>query len=143
MSDLKHLACPACNAMNRIPAARLGQHPRCGKCHQPLFSGKPLDLHAGNFAAHIERGDVPVLVDFWAEWCGPCKMMAPQFAQAAQLLEPEARLAKLDTEAEPQLAAQFNIRGIPTLILFRAGREVARQSGAMSAQDIVRWFRQH
>ena len=143
MSDLKHLACPACNAMNRIPAARLGQHPRCGKCHQPLFSGKTLDLHAGNFAAQIARGDVPVLVDFWAEWCGPCKMMAPQFAQAAQLLEPEARLAKLDTEAEPQIAAQFNIRGIPTLILFRAGREVARQSGAMSAQDIVRWFRQH
>ena len=143
MSDLKHLACPACNAMNRIPAARLGQHPRCGKCHQPLFSGKTLDLHAVNFAAHIARGDVPVLVDFWAEWCGPCKMMAPQFAQAAQLLEPEARLAKLDTEAEPQLAAQFNIRSIPTLILFRGGREVARQSGAMSAQDIVRWFRQH
>ena len=143
MSDLKHLACPACNAMNRIPAARLGQHPRCGKCHQPLFSGKPLDLHAGNFAAHIARGDVPVLVDFWAEWCGPCKMMAPQFTQAAQLLEPEARLAKLDTEAEPQLAAQFNIRSIPTLILFRGGREVARQSGAMSAQDIVRWFRKH
>ena len=143
MSDLKHLACPACNAMNRIPAARLGQHPRCGKCHQPLFSGKPLDLHAGNFAAITVRGDVPVLVDFWAEWCGPCKAMAPQFAQAAQLLEPEARLAKLDTEAEPQLAAQFNIRSIPTLILFRGGREVARQSGAMSAQDIVRWFRQH
>ena len=143
MSDLKHLACPACKAMNRIPAARLGQHPRCGKCHQPLFSGKPLDLHAGNFAAITVRGDVPVLVDFWAEWCGPCKVMAPQFAQAAQLLEPEARLAKLDTEAEPQLAAQFNIRSIPTLILFRAGREVARQSGAMSAQDIVRWFRQH
>ena len=143
MSDLKHLACPACNAMNRIPAARLGQHPRCGNCHQPLFSGKPLDLHAGNFAAITVRGDVPVLVDFWAEWCGPCKMMAPQFAQAAQLLEPEARLAKLDTEAEPQLATQFNIRSIPTLILFRAGREVARQSGAMSAQDIVRWFRQH
>ena len=143
MSDLKQLACPACNAVNRIPVARLGQHPRCGKCHQPLFSGKPLDLHAGNFAAHIDRGDLPVLVDFWAEWCGPCKMMAPQFVQAAQLLEPEARLAKLDTEAESQIAAHFNIRGIPTLILFRAGREVARQSGAMSAQDIVRWFRQH
>jgi thioredoxin 2 len=142
MSDLKHLACPACNAVNRVPESRLGQHPRCGKCRQPLFSGKPLDLNAGNFAAHVQRGDLPVLVDFWAEWCGPCKMMAPQFAQAAQLLEPEARLAKLDTEAEPQLAAQFNIRSIPTLILFRGGREVARHSGAMGAQDIERWFRQ-
>jgi thioredoxin 2 len=142
MSDLKHLACPACNAVNRVPEARLGQHPRCGKCRQPLFSGKPLDLNAGNFAVNIQRGDLPVLVDFWAEWCGPCKMMAPQFAQAAQLLEPVARLAKLDTEAEPQLAAQFNIRSIPTLILFRGGREVARHSGAMGAQDIVRWYRQ-
>lgn len=111
----------------------------CGKCQQHLFNGHPLELNSGNFARHLQRNDIPLLVDFWAPWCGPCKMMAPQFARAAGSLEPRFRLAKVNTEAEPELGGQFGIRSIPTLVLFRAGREIARQSGAMGVQDIIRW----
>jgi thioredoxin 2 len=139
MSESLHLVCPHCHAVNRVPAARLGQGPNCGQCHRPLFDGHPLELGAATFAKHAGRNDIPLLVDFWAPWCGPCKMMAPQFAQAAGMLEPNFRLAKVDTEAEQTLAAQFGIRSIPTLALFRNGREIARQAGAMSAPDIVRW----
>jgi len=139
VSDTLNIVCPHCQAVNRVPAARLAQGPNCGKCHQALFTGHPVALTAASFAKHIERSDIPVLVDFWAPWCGPCKMMAPQFEQAARLLEPRLRLAKVDTEAEPMLGAQFGIRSIPTLALFSGGREVARQAGAMGAQDIVRW----
>ncbi|OQW68871.1 MAG: thiol reductase thioredoxin [Proteobacteria bacterium ST_bin11] len=139
MSESLHLVCPHCQAVNRLPAARLSQNPKCGQCHQTLFSGHPLALNAKSFAPHLTRNDIPLLVDFWADWCGPCKMMAPAFAQAAQLLEPRVRLGKVDTEAEQQLSAGYNIRSIPTLILFKSGRELARQSGALSAPDIVRW----
>ncbi|MDZ7583257.1 MAG: thioredoxin TrxC [Thiobacillus sp.] len=139
MSDYQHIVCPHCQAVNRVPAARLAQNPKCGQCHQPLFSGHPVALTAATFARHIQRSDIPVLVDFWAPWCGPCKMMAPQFEQAARLLEPRVRLAKVDTEAEQQLGAQFAIRSIPTLALFSGGREIARQPGAMGAQELVRW----
>jgi thioredoxin 2 len=139
MSESLHLVCPHCDAINRVPAARLGQQPNCGQCHRPLFDAHPLELNDARFARHAGRNDIPLLVDFWAPWCGPCKMMAPQFAQAAALLEPNFRLAKVNTEVEQNLAAQFGIRSIPTLALFRNGREVARQAGAMSAQDIVRW----
>ncbi|MFN3751786.1 MAG: thioredoxin TrxC [Thiobacillus sp.] len=139
MSDSRHIVCPHCHAVNRVPADRLAQAPKCGQCHQPLFSGHPVALTAATFGKHIQRSDIPVLVDFWAPWCGPCKMMAPQFEQAARLLEPRVRLAKVDTEAEQQLGAQFAIRSIPTLALFAGGREIARQPGAMGAQEIVRW----
>lgn len=139
MSDPIHIVCPQCAAINRLAPARLSDNPVCGKCAGALFSGKPLDVTSEQFNRHISRNDIPVLVDFWADWCGPCKMMAPQFEQAASLLEPEVRLAKVNTEAEPHLAAQFGIRSIPTLILFRGGHEVARQAGAMGAQDIMRW----
>ncbi len=141
MNDSLHLVCPHCHAVNRLPHARLGQAPNCGQCHRPLFDAHPLELTQATFAKHLSRNDIPVLVDFWAPWCGPCKMMAPQFAQAAQLLEPQVRLAKVNTEAEQGLGVQYAIRSIPTLALFRGGREIARQPGAMGAQDIVRWVR--
>ena len=138
-----HLVCPHCNAVNRLPSERLEQAPNCGKCHQPIFSAQPLELNATNFDTQLQRNDVPLLIDFWATWCGPCRQMAPAFAQAAGMLEPHFRVAKLDTEAQPAIAARFNIRSIPTLMLFRSGREVARQAGAMGAADIVRWARAH
>lgn len=134
-----HLVCPHCHAVNRLPAERLGQAPNCGQCHRPLFEGQPVELDATTFSRHLARNDIPLLVDFWAPWCGPCRMMAPHFAEAARLLEPGVRLAKVDTEAAPQLGAQYGIRSIPTLALFAGGREVARQAGAMTSPDIVRW----
>jgi thioredoxin 2 len=143
MSDSLHIVCPHCNAVNRIPAARLTDGPKCGKCHRPLFQTRPIELTSANFESQINRNDIPVLVDFWAPWCGPCKMMAPAFEQAAYQLEPQVRLAKLNTEAEQTIGARFDIRSIPTLALFRGGRELARQPGAMGAADIVRWARMH
>lgn len=142
MSDALHIVCPDCTAINRIPTPRLSENPSCGKCHKPLFNGHPLALNSSNFQKHISRNDIPVLVDFWAPWCGPCQTMAPAFEQAAAQLEPMIRLAKLDTEAEQNIGAQYNIRSIPTLALFRNGKEVARQPGAMGAADIIRWVQQ-
>ena len=143
MSAPLHLVCPHCDAVNRVPAARLVDAPSCGKCAKPLFAAHPVDLDATSFDRHIGRSDIPVLVDCWAPWCGPCRQMAPAFVQAAGMLEPKVRLAKVDTEAQQALAARFGIRSIPTLALFRGGREVARQAGAMGAADIVRWVNSH
>ena len=141
MTEALHIVCPHCHTTNRVQAAQLHSNPDCGSCHRPLFTGEPLALDAATFAKHTGRSHIPVLVDFWAPWCGPCCQMAPAFAQAAQQLEPQVRLAKLDTEAHPQVAAPHHIRSIPTMVLFKGGSEVARISGALGAADIVRWVR--
>lgn len=138
----KHIVCPACHAVNRVPAEKPLLNAKCGACHGNLFDARPVELNLGNFRKHIERSDIPLLVDFWAPWCGPCKMMAPVFMQAATQLEPEVRLAKVNTEEEQSLAIQFGIRSIPTLMVFQQGRERARIAGAMDLANLVAWTRQ-
>ncbi|MFL6580856.1 MAG: thioredoxin TrxC [Burkholderiales bacterium] len=141
MSDPLHIVCPNCSSTNRVPAERTGAGPRCGKCHQALFNGHPVELDEAAFERHVASNDVPVVVDFWAPWCGPCRAMAPEFDKAAGMLEPAARLVKVNTELAQGLAQRFNIRSIPTMAMFRGGREIARQSGAMGAQAIATWVK--
>jgi thioredoxin 2 len=138
-----HLVCGHCGAVNRVPAARLAEAPKCGRCHAAVLDGNPVELNEASFDAFVTRNDLPVLVDFWAQWCGPCKMMAPVFAQAAREQRTQFRLAKLDTEASPGVAGRYGIRSIPTLILFRRGQEIDRAVGALDAARLRGWLQRH
>lgn len=136
------ISCPHCAGLNRLPAGRLSQHPVCGSCKQPLFAGQPVEITQENFANHSQKSDLPLVLDFWAGWCGPCKSFAPTFAQAAADLEPGFRFGKIDTEAQQQLAAQFQIRSIPTLMLIQKGKIIAQLSGALPKAQFYQWLQQ-
>ena len=141
-SDSQHIVCAACGGINRVPSAKLGANPKCGKCQQPLLDGQVINASDADFARHLGRNDLPVVVDFWAPWCGPCLQFAPTFSEVAGGMATRARFVKLDTQANPQSAGQFQIRSIPTLMVFHRGKEIARLSGALPKGQFVQWLNQ-
>ena len=144
MSEMgRHIVCPHCASINRVPSSKPAKAARCGRCKQALFTGHPVSIGSAQFDQHIQKDDILVVVDFWAEWCGPCKAMAPVFEQVSTELEPEFRFLKVDTEAEQGLAARYGIRSIPTMMLFWKGEEIARRAGAVNAETLRAWLREH
>jgi thioredoxin 2 len=143
MSEYLHVVCPSCDSINRLPMDRLSEGAKCGRCHQPLLNGKPVEVDQARFQRHVEGTDLPVLVDFWAPWCGPCHMMAPILTEAAQRLQSQLRVLKVDTDQAQRLAMQYNIRSIPTLILFKGTHEIARKSGAVDLRNLLAWVHQY
>lgn len=141
--NARHIVCPHCGSVNRIPLDKEARKAKCGRCHKPLFTGGSAPASTASFDRHIQRNDIPVVADFWAEWCGPCHAMAPNYERVAAELEPGIRFLKVDTEAEPELAARYGIRSIPTLILFKNGKVAAQRAGAVDAQTLRTWLRQH